>query len=369
MSSNSFGKTFRYTSWGESHGKGIGVVIDGCPSGIHITEEEIDTLLSLRSPGNSPFTSPRKEQDCCEILSGMHNGITTGAPISLFIKNTGFDSSAYEKNKDIFRPGHASFTYLKKYGIYDYKGGGRASARETCARVAVYAFARKVLEHHKIEIIGSLHSIGSVEASTSRNTSIEKMRNVRNNSSIYCVDPAIEIELMQKIKTALSNGDSISGSVKIITSFLPVGLGDPVYDKLSATLAYGLFSIPAVKGVSFGSSLQKNIHGSDYNDSMSDATPHLFQSNNSGGMLGGISNGMPLDITVDFKPTSSIKQPQESINHEGENVIMEAPKNGKHDPCVAIRGAIVCEAMVGITLCDFLVQKKQIMHMVKSSYP
>lgn len=320
MASNSFGKIFRFTTFGESHGKAIGVVIDGCPAGLKIDEEGINAALEKRAPGKSSLTSPRKEMDKAEIISGVFEGKTTGAPICIMILNVDADSSKYEPIKDLLRPGHANSTYLEKYGVFDYRGGGRASGRETAARVAAGAVARKILEEHGIEIHAYIKQIG---------TAIDKL------------------EMEALIEKAKEEGDSLGGIVEFVAQFVPAGLGDPVYEKLEANLAYAMMGLPASKGFEIGSGFQSVVmSGSLHNDLFDGATNHA------GGVLGGIATGNPIVGRVAFKPTSSIMKLQKTKTISGQEAVIALPEGSRHDPCIAIRAVPVVEAMVALVLVD-----------------
>lgn len=322
---NTFGTLFRVTTWGESHGPAIGVVIDGCPAGLPLTEEDIQKDLDKRKPGNA-LASPRAEKDKVRILSGLFEGKTTGAPLSLMIENKDVDSSAYEPIKNIVRPGHANSTYLAKYGLFDYRGGGRASGRETACRVAAGAIAKKILQLFSI----SFHT--------------------------RLVEAGGESDIEAAIRAAQREGDSIGGIIELITSPLPIGLGDPVFDKLEANIAKAVLSIPASKGIEFGSGFAgARMKGSEYNDLFINGS---FQSNNAGGTLGGISNGMPLHFRAAFKPTSSIKKDQASSTLEGEATTFSLPSHSRHDPCLAMRAVIVVEAMTALVLVDALLRNE-----------
>lgn len=330
MGSHSFGSIFRLTTWGESHGPAIGVVIDGCPAGLELSEGDLIPDLIRRAPGNSPFTSPRKEDDKPEILSGVFRGQTTGAPISIMIRNQNHDSSAYDASENVLRPGHANFTYLAKYGIFDHRGGGRASARETACRVAAGAVAKKLLSHFNITCTASLVKVGDAETPS-------------------------EIEaLLTRVK---EEGDSIGGVVEFCAEGLPIGLGDPVYEKLEANLAKAMLSLPATKGFEIGEGFRSSkMRGSEHND--------LYEScgapatNHAGGTLGGISTGLPLVGRVVFKPASSIKKAQATVTTSGAQSVFELSPNAKHDPCVAIRAVPVVEAMVALVLADALLMNR-----------
>jgi chorismate synthase len=320
MGSNGFGTLFRITTWGESHGPAIGVVIDGCPAGLQLSADDIAQDLARRAPG-APATSPRKEPDVPQILSGVFEGVTTGAPISIIIYNRDADSSKYEPIKHLLRPGHANFTYLEKYGIFDHRGGGRSSGRETACRVAAGAVARKFLQHHNIRC------------------------------SALLVD---EEEIRKKI--AENPSDSFGGIIEFTATGLPIGLGDPVYEKLEAKLAFAMLSIPASKGFEMGVGFQAAaMTGSAHNDTFALENQRVTTStNHAGGTLGGISTGMPLVGRVAFKPTSSIAQPQETLTTGCKPATYELPIGSRHDPCIAIRAVPVVEAMVLLVLADTL---------------
>lgn len=331
MSNNSFGSVFKITTWGESHGPAIGVVIDGCPAGIEIAEDEINQELAKRAPGKNPLTSPRKEDDKVQILSGTFEGKTTGAPISLLIQNKDQDKSKYEPIKNLCRPGHANFTYLEKYGIFDYQGGGRASARETACRVAAGAIAKKFLIQYGITTNAKLISIGPI--STDNQKAFDLLESAKNE------------------------GDSLPGIVEFTAIGVPPGLGDPVYQKLDAKLSFAMMSIPASKGVEIGDGFNLiELKGSDSNDlfTKDENGKIITTTNHSGGILGGISNGMPIVGRVIFKATSSIKKPQETISLSGEKEIFQLPEGSRHDPCVAIRATPVVESMLALVLADAL---------------
>lgn len=357
MASNAFGTIFRITTWGESHGKGIGVVIDGCPAGLVINEAIINRDLARRAPsGNNPYTTPRKESDCVEIFSGVFEGKTTGAPISLIIMNEDHDSSQYDSIKHVLRPGHANYTYIEKYGCFDYRGGGRASARETACRVAAGAVARQLLSHFHIEITAYIESIGKVSPSPNAQVleSIESIRLQRDASPIYCPVEQDAQAMMQAIEKAHESGDSLGGMVAFRVSGLPVGLGDPVYEKLEANLAKAMMSLPASKAFSIGAGFSASqMQGSEHNDAFHiEKGQTKLSSNQAGGTLGGISTGEMLIGHVAFKPTSSIKKKQASVNLDGHEQTFELSKTARHDPCVAIRAVPVVEAMLALTLAD-----------------
>lgn len=327
MSGNTFGQVFRVTTCGESHGPAYMAIIDGCPAGLLLSENDIQPELDKRKPGQSSLTSQRREQDRVKIISGIFEGKTTGTPIGLLIENTDSRASDYEEIKNKFRPGHADYTYVKKYGIRDYRGGGRASARETMMRVAAGAIAKKYLrEKYQIEIQATLKQVGSLILTENNQAELEKL-----------------------MTTLRREGDSIGARVDVIAKNVPPGLGEPVFDRLDAEIAKALMSIPAVKGVEIGAGFacitQK---GSEHRDEMN-ATG--FLSNHAGGILGGISSGQEICVSVAFKPTSSIIKPAKTIDIHGEET--EIITTGRHDPCVGIRGVPVVEAMMALVLMDY----------------
>lgn len=343
MGSNSFGQIFRITTWGESHGKAIGVVIDGCPAGLELTESEINAELALRAPGKSPYTSPRKEIDEVQILSGLFEGKTTGAPISLLIPNRDADSSKYEPIKHLVRPGHANETYLSKYGLFDYRGGGRASARETACRVAAGAVAKKFLHLKGIQITAYIKSIGSITAEIAQ---VDRERVYA--SEVHCPDPHATAQMMLEIKRVKAQGDSLGGIVEFAIHNSPKGLGDPIYAKLEALLASAMMSIPASKAFEIGSGFSSaKMGGAEHN-----------QHNHAGGILGGISTGQTIVGRVAFKPTSSIAKPQATHDLEGNPATFQLPEGSRHDPCVAIRAVPVVEAMCALVMADALLMDR-----------
>lgn len=353
MAANSFGTIFKITTWGESHGKALGVIIDGCPAGLEISEEEINFELALRAPGKNPYTTPRKEMDIAEILSGTFEGKTTGAPICIMIRNKDQDSSKYTPIKDLLRPGHANFTYLEKYGIFDYRGGGRSSARETAARVAAGAVAKKILKRNQIFLAAYIKQIKDIIAVVDY-SDIHVLREATYGDPLFCPDPKASAKMIEAIEQAKSEGDSLGGAIEFVAVSLPVGLGDPVYEKLEAKLASAMMSIPASKGIEFGSGFQSvTMKGSEHNDTfIYDDGKVKTKTNFAGGTLGGISTGMPIIGRVAFKPTSSIRKPQSTLDVKGEEKIFMLPEGSRHDPCVAIRAAPIVEAMLALTIVD-----------------
>ncbi len=355
MASNSFGKIFKMTTWGESHGKAIGVVIDGCPANIEIDEKTLNDALQLRASGRNPFTSPRREPDTVEILSGVFEGKTTGTPIAISILNKDVDSSTYHPMKDKLRPGHANFTYLEKYGIFDYRGGGRSSARETVARVCAGAIAKKILDAHNVRLVSYIKQIGPVEAKVDF-AHLELVHTNSRLSPIFCPDKVAETLMINLIEEAKNEGDSLGGIVEFQAHFLPKGLGDPVYEKLEAVLAYAMMGIPASKGFEIGSGFSASLmKGSEHNDEFDMEDDKVVTNTNfAGGTLGGISTGMPLVGRVAFKPTSSIKKLQNTLTIQKEKTQLQISGSSRHDPCLAIRAVPVVEAMLALVLVDAL---------------
>lgn len=370
MSHNTFGKLFSITTWGESHGKAVGVVIDGCPAGIVLSDEEINAALLKRAPGQTPFTTPRKERDVGRILSGVFEGITTGTPISILIENSDADSSKYVAIKDLLRPGHANFTYLEKYGVFDYRGGGRASARETACRVAAGEVARKVLECFGIDVFAHLVSVGNTVAKPMDNLQAAKLRVAQ--SPIFVVDQNAEAAMIEAILAAKQAGDSLGGIVEFQAKGLPTGLGEPVYEKIDAMLAMALMSIPAAKGVEIGAGFAAAaMKGSEHNDAFISENGRVGTlTNHAGGCLGGITTGEPLYGRVAFKPTASIFQPMQTVDINGHQAVFELPKGSRHDPCVAIRAVPVVEAMCRLVLVDaLLLHRARCLQKSKAIFP
>ena len=360
MASNSFGTLFRITTWGESHGKAIGVVIDGCPAGLVLSDADINHELSFRAPGKSSYTTPRQEQDHAEIYSGLFHGKTTGAPISIVIVNKDADSSKYEPIKDVLRPGHANFTYHAKYGHnYDYRGGGRASARETACRVAAGAVAKKILQQASITTCAYLKSVGNIQANIDEQNVAVLQKNTYN-TAVFCPDPAAAELMMQAISHAKELGDSLGGVVEFLATGLPVGLGDPIYEKLDANLAKAMMSLPASKGFEIGEGFgAAHMSGSMHNDLFVNSNQQILTAtNHAGGTLGGISTGMPIIGRVAFKPTSSIQQSQKSVDLAGNEALLQLPEGSRHDPCVAIRAVPVVDAMCALVLVDALLMNR-----------
>ena len=352
MTGSTFGKLFKVSTWGESHGEALGCIIEGVPSKIKITEKFIQKFLERRKPGQSKYTTQRKEGDKVKILSGVFDGVTTGTPISLIIYNQDTKSKDYEEIKKKFRPGHADFTYFKKYGIRDYRGGGRASARETAMRVAAGAIAQKILGN-KVKIRGALIQIGKKKIDEKRWNWDEL-----ENNDFFCPDKLTVPRWENYLKSVRKNGSSIGAIIQINVSGVPIGLGEPVFDKVEALLAKAIMSIPAVKGFEIGSGFKSaELSGEENADEIRILKDRIsFKSNNSGGSLGGITSGQDIVIKFAVKPTSSILTKKKTIDVDGENT--EIRTKGRHDPCVGIRAVPIGEAMVAMVLADlFLINK------------
>lgn len=350
MSGNTFGTLFRITTWGESHGSAVGVVIDGCPAGIPLDEADIQKELNRRRPGQSNVTTPRKEEDKAEILSGVFSEKTTGAPISIMVKNRDIDSGRYEELRNTPRPGHADLTYELKYGFRDWRGGGRSSARETVGRVAAGAIAKKILALHNIEILGHVVELGGIRA---KPADIDEIRENTEKNPVRCADLEAAVEMEAMIQAVRSEGDSVGGIVEILSPGVPAGVGEPVFDKLSAELARGLMSIGAVKGVEIGAGFKCALmKGSQMNDPIAVQDREITTlTNNAGGILGGISNGQPLVCRIAVKPTPSISKEQQTVDMSN----MKETKikiSGRHDPSIPPRIVPVAEAMVALVLVD-----------------
>ncbi|MEE9612200.1 MAG: chorismate synthase [Desulfatiglandales bacterium] len=349
MAGNTFGSTFRITTFGESHGGGVGVIIDGCPPRIEITEEEIQRDLDRRRPGRTKWSSPRKEPDRIRVLSGIFDGKTLGTPICLIAYNEDADPKAYEGIKRLFRPGHADFTYFEKYGLRDPRGGGRASGRETLGRVAAGAIARKVLGTKGIDVLAFTKELGGVGIEKFDPAEIER-------NPVRSPDGIAAERMIERLMEAKASGDSLGGVVEIRATGCPVGLGEPVFDKLDADLAKALMSIGAVKGVEIGDGFSvARLTGSECNDQIAKTG---FLSNHAGGILGGISNGEEIVARVAVKPIPSIQKPQQTIDENGEEAWIEV--KGRHDVSAIPRINPVCEAMVSIVLLDHLLRLKAI---------
>ncbi|HMY62582.1 MAG TPA: chorismate synthase, partial [Nitrosomonas sp.] len=342
MSGNTLGKLFCVTSFGESHGPAIGCVVDGCPPGLELSEADIQYELDRRKPGTSRHVTQRREADVVEILSGVFEGKTTGTPIGLLIRNEDQRSKDYSKISDTFRPGHADYVYWQKYGIRDYRGGGRASARETAVRVAAGAIAKKWLNKTYGTLIrGYLSQLGAISIPFKQWYDV-------NQNPFFVSDNDFVPQLEGYMDSLRKSGDSVGAKISVVAEGVPVGWGEPVYDRLDAEIAYAMMSINAVKGVEIGSGFACVIQkGTEHSDEM---TPNGFLTNNAGGILGGISTGQPITVNVAIKPTSSIRLGRRSIDKQGNPVIVET--HGRHDPCVGIRATPIVEAMLALLLID-----------------
>jgi len=357
--SSFFGEVFRIATWGESHGGGVGVVIDGCPARLPLSEADIQPELDRRRPGQSDIVTPRKEADTCKILSGTFQGQTLGTPISIMVPNTDARPEAYSEMQTMFRPSHADFTYQTKYGIRNWEGGGRSSARETIGRVAAAAVARKVMQTlfpdiQVLAFVTAIHDIqANIDPATVTSEGIEA-------NSVRCPDAATAEAMVTRIKEVRSQGDSVGGVIECICKGVPAGLGEPVFDKLEADLAKGMLSLPATKGFEIGSGFAgARLKGSEHNDAfrLQEGKVHTT-TNLSGGIQGGISNGEPIIFRIAFKPTATIAKSQQTVTVTGEEADLSA--RGRHDPCVLPRAVPMVEAMTWLILCDhFLRQRAQ----------
>lgn len=348
MAGNTFGKLFTVTTFGESHGIAIGGIIDGCPPGLDISESDLQVDLDRRKPGTSRYTTARREEDEVKILSGVFEGKTTGTSIGLLINNNDQRSNDYSKIKDTFRPGHADYTYQQKYGLRDYRGGGRSSARETAIRVAAGGVAKKYLKQQfGIEIRGYLSQLGPIKIDSVDHA-------VTNTNAFFCPDSSKLEALDEYMRDLKKQGDSIGAKVSVEASNMPVGLGEPIFDRLDADLAHAMMGINAVKGVEVGDGFATvEQKGSEHRDVM---TPNGFKSNRSGGVLGGISSGQDLVVHMALKPTSSISVPGETIDINGEST--EVITKGRHDPCVGIRAVPIAEAMMALVVMDHVLRHR-----------
>ncbi|MCA9398408.1 MAG: chorismate synthase [Candidatus Omnitrophica bacterium] len=353
MAGNTFGEVFRITTFGESHGPAIGVVIDGVPPNIPLSESDLQYELDRRRPGQSKITTQRQESDTAEILSGVFEGKTTGTALAILIRNQDQRSKDYSNIKDVFRPGHADFTFLKKYGLRDYRGGGRSSGRETACRVAAGAVAKKILRNLNINIIAYTLAVGDIFAKKKDFTVIEK-------NMVRAPDMEAAEEMIAAIDDARKNCDSLGGIIEAKIHGCPAGLGDPVFDKLNARLAYAIMSIGTIRGVEFGLGFEAaRMRGSEHNDKFyMDGDRVRTTTNHAGGILGGISNGEDIILRAAVKPPSSIAQKQQSVDTHGKDVTVEV--KGRHDPCICPRVVPVIEAMIAVTLLDALMLQKTI---------
>lgn len=357
MAGNSFGQIFRITTFGESHGKAVGVIIDGCPPNIEISEEEIQIELDRRKPGQSQITTPRNEADIIKIMSGVFEGKTTGTPILLIAYNKEFESDDYLNLKDLYRPSHADYTYEKKYGLRDWRGSGRASARETLARVAAGAIAKKYLkEKLGIEILSFVEQLGNLKTDMDFNK--VTLKDIESNI-IRCPDAKIAEKMIELIDSVKRDGDSIGGVIRGVIKNVPAGLGEPVFDKLNADLGKAMLSINAVKGFEIGSGFEgAKLKGSQHNDEFYLDTDGKIRTktNNAGGVLGGISNGETIYFRVAFKPVSTIKKQQKTVSKDAKQVNLQAA--GRHDPCVLPRAVPIVDAMAALVIMDHLLRHK-----------
>lgn len=356
MAGNSFGQLFKVTTFGESHGGCVGCVVDGCPPGIEISSDEIQKELDRRKPGQSSITTPRKEEDEIKILSGYFEGKTTGTPILMLAYNKDIRPEDYQEMKDKFRPGHADFTYSNKYGIRDWHGSGRASARETLARVAAGAIAKKYLKQNLgIEFISFVEQVGDIRTDMDFNT--VTMEEIESNI-VRCPDAEVAQKMIKRIEEVKADGDSIGGVIRGVIKNVPVGLGEPVFDKLNADLGKAMLSINAVKGFEIGSGFAGvSMRGSEHNDVFVNEDGKVkTQTNNAGGTLGGISNGETIHFRVAFKPVSTISKKQRTVNLNGEEAEVEAA--GRHDPCVLPRAVPIVDAMAALTIMDHYLRHK-----------
>ena len=347
---NTFGKIFQISTWGESHGPAVGVTIDGCPAGVPIDEEAIQVELDRRRPGQSDITTPRSEDDRLEVLSGVFEGISTGAPILLMVRNKDARPQAYDHLKDVYRPSHADYTYQAKYGHRDHRGGGRSSARETIGRVAAGAIARRILaDSVGVELVAYVRRIHDIEAAID---AASVTRAAVESNAVRCPDSDAAEKMIERIKQLRKEGDSAGGLVELVARGLPVGLGEPVFDRLEADLAKAMLSLPATKGFEVGSGFDgTRLTGSVHNDAFyKDGDEVRTRSNNSGGVQGGISNGEDLVCRIAFKPTATINKEQETVSTSGEETVLKA--RGRHDPCVLPRAVPIVEAMAALVLVD-----------------
>ncbi|MCW3076652.1 MAG: aroC [Bacteroidetes bacterium] len=353
MAGNSFGTLFKLTTFGESHGAGIGGIIDGCPAGLKIDQDFIQSELARRKPGQSHITTQRKEDDTLEFLSGIFEGFSTGTPIAFIVRNEDQKPKDYSHLKDNYRPSHADFTYDQKYGIRDYRGGGRSSARETIARVVAGAIAKLLLKEKNITVEAFVKQVGKIKLHKNHN---ELDLSKTDSNIVRCPDQNIANDMISHIEEIKKQGDTVGGIIQCVIKNSPVGLGEPVFDKLNAALGNAMLGINAVKGFEIGSGFDcVNYKGSELNDIFLPGTSIgnvSTQTNNSGGIQGGISNGMPIYFNIAFKPVATIMQKQQSVNNKGEEITLEA--KGRHDPCVLPRAVPIVESMAALVMADFL---------------
>ncbi len=354
--SSHYGKIFQISTWGESHGKGVGVVIDGCPAGLPLTEADIQPDLDRRRPGQSKLTTKRQEADQVEILSGVFDGKTTGTPISLMVKNKDQRSGDYKEMNTVFRPSHADYTYFAKYGIKDYRGGGRTSARETIGRVASGAIAKKLMKKYcGLEVLAYVSQVFNIHTDTDP---LSVTPDSVESSIVRCPDTQTAKKMEQTILQAKEDGESLGGVIQLVIKNMPPGVGEPVFDRAEACLAHAMLSIPATKGFEIGSGFQgTTMRGSEHND------PFVFENgkfktktNHSGGIQGGITNGMPILCRIAFKPVATILKPQETVDINGKSQTLAV--KGRHDPCVLPRAVVIVEAMAALTMTDLFLENK-----------
>ncbi len=355
MPGNTFGQSFRITTWGESHGAAVGVVVDGVPAGLELTEADVQKELSRRRPGQSEVSTPRSESDTVEILSGVFEGMTTGTPISMLVRNKNANPGAYDYIRNIPRPGHADLFYMEKYGFRDHRGGGRSSGRETVGRVAGGAIAKKLLSSFGIEVLAHVIELGGVKA---RQVTVEEIRDNVNRTVVRCADMEAAEKMLEQVRLAREEGDSIGGIVEIIATGVPEGLGEPVFDKLDADIAGALMSIGAVKGVEIGAGFDcVRMKGSQMNDAfvMEDDGSVITETNNAGGIIGGLSTGMPLICRIAVKPTPSISKKQKTVDMSSMEE-MDIEVRGRHDPTIPPRMVPVAESMLALVLADHMIR-------------
>lgn len=364
MSGNTFGTVFRITTWGESHGRAVGVVVDGCPAGLPLSVQDVQKELDRRRPGQSRISTARKEEDRVEILSGIFEGRTAGTPISMIVWNKDTDSSAYDTIRDRPRPGHADITYIAKYGLRDHRGGGRASARETVGRVAAGAVAKRLLSHFGVEVAGYVTEIGGIKGAVPSWCSggpqdLAALKDAAESNPARCPDSVAAVKMMALLDRCKEEGDSLGGTVEVISTGVPPGLGEPVFDKLDGDLAGALMSIGAVKAVEIGAGVEcARMRASEMNDPIvpGDGWPR-FSANNAGGILGGISTGEPIVCRISVKPTPSISKTQRTLDlRTGEPI--EISVRGRHDPAIPPRIVPVAEAMVALVLIDHILRQR-----------
>ncbi|KXS41247.1 MAG: chorismate synthase [Methanolobus sp. T82-4] len=355
MPGNTFGHSFRITTWGESHGAAVGVVVDGVPAGLELTEADVQKELNRRRPGQSEVSTPRSESDTVEILSGVFEGMTTGTPISMLVRNKNANPGAYDYIRNIPRPGHADLFYMEKYGFRDHRGGGRSSGRETVGRVAGGAIAKKLLSSFGIEVLAHVIELGGVKA---RQVTVEEIRDNVDRTVVRCADMEAAEKMLEQVRLAREEGDSIGGIVELIATGVPEGLGEPVFDKLDADIAGALMSIGAVKGVEVGAGFDcARMKGSQMNDAfvMEDDGSVITETNNAGGIIGGFSTGMPLICRVAVKPTPSISKKQKTVDMSSMEE-MDIEVRGRHDPTIPPRMVPVAESMLALVLADHMIR-------------